>query len=233
MSGFEDMHKPSLAEVVKAAGSITDDVITFGEMFNFGMNPEPDLPEVDPECSNLWHAHPSVMEFVEGAASSLLGGSYAALHLRRGDFYEYVSDAGKVKGSDLAKGGFLSATDAAIQMKERMLEVNVTSLYVATNARSVEVEIFRRVLEDGVKSSGEYRMLTLGDLLTRTDWLSQQTWAAKALKLETSETKGLLYSLIDKFMCVKATHFWGSRGSTFSLEIGFFQRGDETKGLTK
>jgi len=37
-------------------------------------------------------------------------------------------------------------------------------------------------------------------------------------------------SLVDKFLCVQATYFFGSQGSTFSFEINHFHRHDEKEG---
>lgn len=83
--------------------------------------------------------------------------------------------------------------------------------------------------EPGDKSSVQL-VYTLGDILQRQEWLKQQPWARKALELETMEGGfGLVLSLIDKFLCVEARHFFGAQGSTFSAEINWFLRPAERR----
>lgn len=71
-------------------------------------------------------------------------------------------------------------------------------------------------------------MITLRDILEDREWLEKQPWAREALELaKAPESHGLVLSLFDKFLCVRASHFFGSRSSTFSHEINHYLRHDE------
>lgn len=79
---------PSAADLRGALGSVEDNVITLGELFNLRVQQLPasklaPLVAQGPGCSNLWHPSPAIMEFVEGIKGTLLGDDYAAVHWRR------------------------------------------------------------------------------------------------------------------------------------------------------
>lgn len=68
-------------------------------------------------------------------------------------------------------------------------------------------------------------VVTLRDVLADREWLKQQPWAQAALALDQLEGMGgLIWSIIDKYLCVFADRFWGSAGSTFSGEISWVLR---------
>lgn len=62
----------------------------------------------------------------------------------RGDFYGYMTDWGK---KSLPKGSFLSISEAAAQMREWLREDNVSRLFIATNARKHELDIYKALLQ--------------------------------------------------------------------------------------
>jgi len=72
--------------------------------------------------------------------------------------------------------------------------------------------------------------LSLRDVLRDPEWLKQQSWAQAALELDKLPgSRGIVWSIVDKYMCVFAQRFYGSAKSTFSGEIDWILRPDESK----
>lgn len=70
--------------------------------------------------------------------------------------------------------------------------------------------------------------LSLRDVLRDSKWLRHQGWAQAALALDRLPgSGGIVWSIVDKYMCVYAERFYGSAMSTFSGEIDWLLRPDE------
>lgn len=77
-------------------------------------------------------------------------------------------------------------------------------------------------------------VVSLRDILSDPEWLKQQAWAQPALALDQmGGIGGLVWSIVDKYVCVYADMFWGSPGSTFSGEIDWTLRRYEFQGYIK
>jgi len=87
------------------------------------------------------------------------------------------------------------------------------------------------ILAEPVDGFQVQAVVSLRDLLADQDWLKQQEWAQPALALDRMEgIGGLIWSTVDKYVCVYSDVFWGSSGSTFSGEISWTLRKYEFQG---
>jgi len=60
----------------------------------------------------------------------------------------YLSHKGTYHGSTLSQEkGFQSAHELAVQMRGKLAELGVTRLFVATNARRLEMDLFKAVIK--------------------------------------------------------------------------------------
>lgn len=62
-------------------------------------------------------------------------------------------------------------------------------------------------------------VLTLKDVLKSEEWLLKQFWSKDAVTLERAQRSGVVYALVDKFVCAKAHYFIGAKDSPCTREI--------------
>ncbi|GIL58934.1 hypothetical protein Vafri_13945 [Volvox africanus] len=159
---------------------------------------------------------------------------YAAVHLRRSDWFYYCGGYSQC---------FYSITEAAAWLNETISAQGLDTLYVSTNADSREKMMLRRAMGA--------RVLYWEDALTQLrSWQEEGTLAAvvaapgpeaedDGIDVSASGEEGappewlislplnddLMVQMVEKAICMQASFFVSSIGSTFSNQIRAFRNG--------
>ncbi|GIM16171.1 hypothetical protein Vretimale_18824 [Volvox reticuliferus] len=158
---------------------------------------------------------------------------YAAVHLRRSDWFYYCGGSSNC---------FYSITEAAAWLNETIAAQGLDTLYVSTNADNREKMMLRRAIGA--------RVLYWEDALMRLrSWQMEGTLAAVDAAPEQAEddridvsasgeegappewlislplNDDLMVQMVEKAICMQASFFVSSIGSTFSNQIRAFRNG--------
>ncbi|KXZ54332.1 hypothetical protein GPECTOR_5g415 [Gonium pectorale] len=140
---------------------------------------------------------------------------YVAVHLRRSDWFYYCAGA---------RDCFYSMTEAAAWLNSTVADRGLDTLYVSTNADEREKQMLRRAVAG--------RVLFWDDVLAQLQrWQGDAApggdvgqapppWL-RSLPLDDA----LMVQMVEKAICMQATHFVSSAGSTFSEQIRDFRGG--------
>lgn len=87
-----------------------------------------------------------------------------------------------------------------------------------------------RLFTAAVNGSQVEKAITLREVLQDKDWLLSQDWAKGAGDLWEHEKSvdgaGVVDALIDQFICVRSTVFFGTPGSSFSNRVELMREGE-------
>ncbi|GJP55127.1 hypothetical protein CLOM_g14114 [Closterium sp. NIES-68] len=186
-------------------------VIAFGNMFGVGgreLRFQGAAPlVVRPECRGLLQPSPAIQQAAVGFVNTYLGPSYAAVHLRRGDFFQHcIHGNGRLRPTPCYQP--LAQVAACLHQRLQRLP-GVRMVFLASNADATE----RRVLRETLTALGSpHALVSLPVSLVGEAW-------AEPLERGGVAGRSEVVSFLDKAVCALALQFYGTAGSTFSSDI--------------
>ncbi|CAI5967298.1 unnamed protein product [Closterium sp. NIES-65] len=142
-----------------------------------------------------------------GFVNMYLGPSYAAVHLRRGDFFQHcIHGNGRLRPTPCYQP--LHQVASCLHRRLQRLP-GVSMVFLASNADETE----RRVLRETLTALGSsHTLISLPHSLQGHAWAEPLERAGVAGSSE-------VVSFLDKAICALALQFYGTAGSTFSSDI--------------
>lgn len=204
---------PGVDEILTTFGDVDERVLMTGDLFYFrpppALMPGGDIPFVrSPGCPNALAVvpHEAITEAGERYTREVLGGEpFVAMHMRRGDFADYCKS--------FVGGCYFSLFQLVkCLLKKRKAFPTITKLFLATNARRNEVGKFKKLLNMRSKP----HQLTIHRLPLRL--IHSGAWS-KPITRAKLRYAGIVFAVLDKVICARATVFLGSPHSTFSTDI--------------
>ncbi|CAI5973060.1 unnamed protein product [Closterium sp. NIES-64] len=164
----------------------------------------PTLPSPHPRPPSL---SPFSQQAAVGFVNMYLGPSYAAVHLRRGDFFQHcIHGNGRLRPTPCYQP--LHQVASCLHRRLQRLP-GVSMVFLASNADETE----RRVLRETLTALGSsHTLISLPHSLQGHAWAEPLERAGVAGSSE-------VVSFLDKAICALALQFYGTAGSTFSSDI--------------
>eukprot|EP00850_Spirogloea_muscicola_P023391 SM000353S13167 [mRNA] locus=s353:58220:60225:+ [translate_table: standard] len=205
----------TMAHFRAAFGDVPDAVLSLGDVYlPANVTDAPPLPRIlsarhngtmATKCRLLVKPHDAIIKAARGFVREFTGANYAALHLRRSDFYRDVPQPQKG-----LKYWSIQQVAECISRKLQALG-GVRLLFLATDATDSDVRLLQSLLL-GLASPAQPVSLV------RLPNMGREVWAGDLNRLGLAEDP-LAVALVEKLICAMAAAFFSSPYSSFSFHI--------------
>eukprot|EP00897_Mesotaenium_endlicherianum_P002670 jgi/Mesen1/2430/ME000157S01571 len=218
-SSLPGRHSETAGAVVRAFGDSRATLLCVGDIAGnnivlrqkFRYKHAEDFPPLRSSCgAEYMHPHPAIVNFAQGFSRDILGENFAAIHLRRGDFYYLQHQEGAYAINGVAK-----------VLADGLRGQAIRTLFFATNAHPSELEILEKILKvhSFWNNDPMPRIVTLS---TSSEYATFE-WARGWNVLEMDKVP-YARGVLEKHICVYAKQFFGTPKSTFSMDVKRRQR---------